>query len=79
MQNSKFVGTTENNAFHGKEITEPQARFEAWLSKQGWKADDSGEKLAEDLLFDYLAKVPDDEDNEEDIEKLAWEIGRMKQ
>jgi hypothetical protein len=79
MLNSKFVGATgAGGTFHGKEITEAQARFEAWLLKEGWQADDDGEKLAEDLLFDYLAKAPDDEDNEEEIETHSWDIGRMK-
>lgn len=77
---SKFVGATGNGGeFYGEEITEAQARFEAWLSEQAWEANADGEAAeeAEGLITDYLADSPGDEDHEEAIRQHARNIGKM--
>lgn len=78
MPYSKFVGATGNGGeFFGDEITDAQARFEAWLSEQGWEDDEEGQTEAEGLITDYLAVAPRDDDHSTEILEHAWRIGKI--
>jgi hypothetical protein len=90
MPKSQFVSVTVYPGdTEGKEITPAQARFEDWVSEQGYvpAVDGSPYDSAEggylgtidagDLLADYLAEHPEQDRYCDELREHSWEMGEL--